>query len=147
MNARLASRVLLILAPALAGMAQGRGAEDKCPWCKNDPKILQAAGWVGHGPLEFGKDGKKSDEIAKTLPGVPFRFFETQHLRIGSSLGKEVVTLEERPRVEAELDKLRPLLPGIPKKIQELDPWLRLHLLAMKCEELYSRFQKVMKVT
>jgi hypothetical protein len=38
-------------------------------------------------------------------------------------------------------------MPSIPKKVQVLDPWLRLHLTAMKCEELYTKFQAMLKVT
>lgn len=126
---------------------QGKTKEETCPWCRDDPKVLEAASLVGHGPMPFSIEGRTSADVARTLPGLTWRFLETKHLRLATSLGAEVVTLQERPRVEAELDRLRAAIPSVPKKVQTLDPWLRLHLTAMKCEELYARFQQLLRVT
>lgn len=128
--------------------AQGaapRGVEGACPWCKNDPALLAAAGAVSHGPIEIGPKG--SAEMAKSLGGRPWVFLETAHLRWASNLGPESVTLKERARVDRDLERLRKAMPSIPKKIAELDPYLRLHLHAMKGEDLYERFQRILRVT
>ncbi len=116
-----------------------------CPWCKNDPALMAAAGIVSHGPMPIGT--KTSVEFAAELPASQWIFLETAHLRWASSLPDQRVDLEERERVEAELARLREKLPGVPREVKKLDPWLRLHLIAMKGEELYARFQTLLRVT
>jgi len=123
---------------------QDKKKEEICPWCKNDPKLLEASGSVSHGPIQFGK--KTNDEIAKSLPGPRWIFLETKHIKFGSNLGPESIPLNERARVEAELERLRKAFPNIPKKVVQLDPWLRLHLMAAKTEEYYTKFQKILNV-
>jgi len=125
-------------------------AQDTCPWCKDDPDLMSAAGIVSHGPIPIGPpaaDGGPGSSAIAALPGGPWIFLETAHLRWASSLGETKVDQDDRERVDAELDRLRAVLPGLPKKPRKLDPWLRLHLLAMRGEELYARFQTLLAVT
>lgn len=136
--------VLVAAAFALAAEPQ-KSKVDTCPWCKNDPALMSAAGVVSHGPMPIGT--KTSVEFAADLPASQWIFLETAHIRWASSLPDQKVDLDERARVEAELARLRAKLPSVPKEVKKLDPWLRLHLIAMKGEELYARFQKLLQVT
>jgi len=137
---------LLAAAPSRAAGAQAPAkAEAVCPWCKNDPQLLAAAGAVSHGPMPMAAQG--SAEVARALGGRPWVFLETAHLRWGGNLPPETISLSDRPRVEAELERLRKALPSIPKKITQVDGFLRMHLHAMKGEDFYARFQKVLRVS
>jgi hypothetical protein len=143
-------RVLLLL-PALAAWGRPARAQQSCPYCGDDPAVMAAAGVVSHGPLPIGaptEDGRPGSAwIVERLPAAQWTFLETQHLRWASALGEERVTQKDRERVEAELARLRAVLPTVPEKVRKLDPWLRLHLLAMRGEELYARFQALLGVS
>ena len=120
-------------------------AGDVCPYCKNDPALMSAAGVVSHGP--FALADKDSAEIVAKLPTSQWIFLETAHLRWASSLGDDAVDQRDKERVAAELERLRAKLPAVPAKPKRLDPWLRLHLMALKGEEFYARFQALLRVT
>ncbi len=125
--------------------AQKKAEVEVCPWCKNDPALMSAAGVVSHGPLAIGPKG--SADIVANLPTTQWVFIETAHLRWASSLGQTTVDMKDKPRVERELAQLRLALPAVPEKLKKLDPFLRLHLLAMRGENLYARFQSLLRVT
>ncbi|HEX9795213.1 MAG TPA: hypothetical protein VGC54_14610 [Planctomycetota bacterium] len=138
--------VLAVAAPA--AFAAQRGAfptAAQCPYCGGDPELMASAGVVSHGPLALGSDG--SEALQKLLPEYEWRFLETQHLRWASSLPNANLSAKERKRLEPELERLRILLPSMPRKVKSLDPWLRLHLLAMRGEEFYARFQSLLGVS
>lgn len=135
----------LIVTSAAVFMAPQKPKFDTCPWCKNDPELMAAAGVVTHGPMPMGKE--TSVEFTAALPASQWIFLETAHLRWASSLGEQKVDREDRARVEPELDRLRKALPDVPREVKKLDPWLRLHLIAMKGEDVYARFQELMRVT
>jgi hypothetical protein len=149
----MSSRALLPIALLALGTvaAQPARAQDSCPWCRDDPALMSAAGIVSHGPIEIGppsEDGRPGSEvITERLPAAQWLFLETAHLRIASALGDERVDQKDRPRVDADLARLRAVLPTVPERVRKLDPWLRLHLLAMRCEELYARFQELLGVS
>jgi hypothetical protein len=134
----------------LAGLALVAPVQDSCPWCHDDPALLAAAGLVGHGPMEMGApraDGRPgSVAIVEELPAAQWLFLESAHLRFASALGAEPVTARDKDRVLAELERLRKVLPDVPAKARKLDPWLRLHLLVMRGEELYARYQALLGV-
>ena len=135
--------VALGLAPA---RAQGKSSDDPatCPWCHNDPELLKKAGLVNHGPFEFGKfDVAKVHEI---IPEVDIRWIETEHFRIGFGLGAQKVKLEEKKKILAELLRLKEFFPDIKPEIQILDPWMRTHLYAQRCEDIYKRFIEIAHV-
>jgi hypothetical protein len=131
--------------PALAPAAQKPKNPTVCPWCQNDPASMAAAGVVSHGPLGIGPKGSRA--IADAFPEHEWVFLETAHLRWASALGPAVVEAEDKKKVLVELDRLRLVLPLVPKEAKKLDAHLRLHLFAMKGEELYARFQKLLAVT
>jgi hypothetical protein len=138
-------RLTVLLTLAFPAAAEPAGGEEQtCPWCRNDPALLAAMGAVSHGPFELGN--ATTTELAERLPG-DWVFFETEHFRFASSLGPERLSAAERKRMEPELERLRAQLPDLPQKVKKLDPWLRLHLLAMRSEEFYDRFQALLGVT
>lgn len=141
----LGPRVLVALAIVVGSAAQkGDKAEATCPYCHEDPALMKAAGVLTHGPLSIGDKG--SEELERTLPVARWLYLETAHLRWASALGDSGVDQKDRERVEAELTRLRAALPDVPTKPKKLDPFLRLHLQAMKGEEFYTRFQALLGV-
>jgi len=145
-SASVRSPLLVLLALFLAGSASAqKPAKDACRWCKHDPELMRASGTLSHGPLPIGT--ADSAAIVAKLPAAQWLFIETAHLRIAYSLGPATVDLGDKARIQAELARLRAVLPDVPKEPKKLDPALRLHLLAMKCEELHARFQKLLGVT
>jgi hypothetical protein len=142
---KLATLVLSTLAVFAPAQSKKAAKDDACPYCKNDPALMKAAGVVSHGPLPIAD--KSTTELTALLPASQWLFLETAHLRWASCLGETNVSQKERERVDAELARLRAALPDVPLKPKKLDPWLRLHLFAMKGEELYTRFQSIVKVT
>ena len=142
--------LVLAALPLLPGTGgtQGKAAalEDPagCPWCHNDPALLKAAGLVNHGPFAFGKFD--TAKVKETIPEVDIRWIETEHFRIGFGLGAQKVKLEEKKKILAELTRLKEVLPDVKPEIQLLDPWMRAHLYAQRCEDIYKRFIDLMKI-
>jgi len=120
------------------------GGVDPCPYCRNDAALLRAAGLVSHGPFPFAKDD--SGKVRALLSPASTIFLESAHFRIGSSLDLYGVSDEEDRRQRAELALLRRHLPAVPERTRKLDPWLRLHLYALRAEAFYERFQKILGV-
>jgi hypothetical protein len=135
----------LVLALLTGAPFAQKSKTDVCPWCKNDPELMKNAGVVTHGPMPIGP-WTSADLMAK-LPAAQWIALETAHMRFASSLPQTEVEFAEQERVKAELDRLRLVLPNVPVKPKYLDPWLRLHLIAMKAEDFYARFQRLLDVT
>ena len=132
---------LLLLPVALPASAppSATGAQEKvCPWCKNDPVLLKAAGLVSHGPFLFGV--ATSDKVAERLGDVRVYFLESAHLRIASMLGEYTVPDKEAKKIRAELKELKAAIPRIDDRTRRLDPWLRLHIAALRAEKQYAAF-------
>lgn len=134
--------VFLSLLPLLLAPA---GDDEVCPWCRNEPELMAAIGAVSHGPFPIAK--KHTDELDRLYPGNPWIALETAHFRFVSNLGPESISTREREALAPHLDRLRAMLPDVPAKVKKLDPWLRLHLLALRSEEFYARFQRLLGVT
>jgi glutaredoxin len=139
---RLVVWTVLSLAPALA---QKSKTPDVCPWCKNESELLTKSGLVSHGPIPIGIGDSKA--LAEKFAGPDWIFAETAHLRWAFSLGFETVDNEDQERVAAELTRMRAIFPKIPEKLKRIDPWLRLHMLALRGEDFYARFQRLLGVT
>lgn len=151
---RSASRVrraaCLACALALAALAASAPAQKiprykKDPYTKNDPELIQKAGYVSLGPFEFGGLGANvttTEQIEKTLPYVQLLWIETAHFRIGIDLPEWTVPMDAptRAKVRGELERLAEKLPGINPKTRRLDRWLRAHLFAQRCEDIYAEF-------
>lgn len=124
------------------------------PYTKNDPKEMAKAGYLNYGPFKFGELGDKviqTTAIEKHLFYAELIWVETAHFRIGSSLKSWAIPndIKTRRSYREELERLAKKLPRVKPKIRTrvLDPWLRLHLFAQRCEELYTEYQSWLGVT
>lgn len=126
-------------------------AQETCPWCKEEPALMAAAGVLSHGPIDIGPPGEGGEpgsaSIEAELAASQWLFIETEHLRWAAVLADEVVQRRDKEHVLAELARLREVLPDVPEKPKVIDRWLRLHLYAMRGEELYARFQELLRVS
>jgi hypothetical protein len=141
MNGGSLALLLLCAAPA---PAQKKHLDDPagCSWCHNDAEALKKAGLVSHGPFAFGKyDTAKTHEL---LPELDIRWVETEHFRIGFALGAHKIKLEEKKKLLAELTRLKEVLPEVKPETAILDPWMRTHLYAQRCEDIYKRFMEIL---
>lgn len=122
--------------------AQKKRANDPIndPYTQNDPALLKAAGIVSMGPFVFGKSGWNTTKVDDLLVGSEVRWIETEHFRIGFGLGSYKVKLEDKKKILAELTRLKLVLPKVQPDTGILDPWLRTHLVAQRCEDIYARF-------
>jgi hypothetical protein len=137
--------VVSFLSFAFAFAPAARALGDACPYCKNEPAALKASGLVTHAPATIGT-GTPGDLVAK-LVGPDWIFAETAHLRIAFAPGSSSVDQSDRKAIDAELELLRKVLPNVPSKPKKLDPYLRLHLIALRSEKLYARVQSILDVT
>lgn len=143
---RIALALLLACPTPTLGAALAPDDDAPCPWCKDDPELLARLGALSHGPMPIGET--TSEEIARELPsGEGWRFLETPHFRFASSLGPQSLTAKMRAELEPFLAELRAACPDLDPRPRKLDPWLRLHLLALRAEAFYERFQRLLGVT
>jgi hypothetical protein len=132
-----------LLAPAAS--AQRPNDPTLCPWCKGDAETMKKAGIVSHGDFAFGKE-EKTLKIDAVLGTCSIKWIETKHFELGFALGPQKVKQEEKEKIRAELTKLQLVLPSVDPKIKILDPWLRAHLFAQRCEEVYARMCEILAV-
>jgi glutaredoxin len=132
--------------PAQSGQKVEKRPNDPttCPYCKNDPDLLKAAGLVSHGGFEFGISD--TGQVDGLLATCDIRWIESKHFQIGFALGPQKVKEEEKKKIRAELTRLQAVLPAVDPKVKVLDPWLRAHLYAQRSEEVWVRFQELMQV-
>jgi len=138
--ALLAVAFTLVVSPALA---QKPKATDPLsdPYTEGGkPELMQAAGIVSMGGFPFGKKGRTTVDVDKFMVTAEIRWIETEHFRIGFALGPYQVKLEDKKKILAELTRLKAVLPKVNPETKILDPWLRLHLTAQRCEDVYKRF-------
>jgi hypothetical protein len=109
-----------------------------CPWCKNDPLLMKAAGIVSHGGFAFGKTDTM--RVDAQLSSTDIRWIETDSFRIGFALGTQKLKIDEKKKMLAELSRLALVLPEVKPETTVLDPWLRVHLYAQRCEDIRTRF-------
>ena len=144
------SRLLLVLTLlALAGSvaAQGRGKRTdpaNCPYCGNDPELMKAAGLTSHGGFEFGTEGNDTQTIGSFLVADVY-WIESEHFEIGLALSAYRVPQKEKNKIRDELTRLQEVLPEVDPKTKVLDEWLRVHLYAQRCEDLFDRFLEVVQ--
>ena len=116
------------------------------PYTKNKPEALKRAGYVSFGPFPCGGKGAgvaQTTDIEKTIPYSQIRWIETAHFRIGVELPEWTVPMDPqtRAKIRGELERLATRLDGVDPKTRKLDPWLRAHLYAQRCEDLYAEFR------
>jgi glutaredoxin len=139
-----AAAALAVAASTVPALAQRKNDPSLCPYCKNDPTLMQQSGIVSHGGFQFGKnDTKKVDELLATSD---IRWIETAHFEIGFAMGSHKVKQEEKEKLRSELARLAVTLPAVDSREKILDPWLRSHLYAQRAEDVWKRFLGLMRV-
>lgn len=135
------SLALLFLAALPVAQGEEKPFARIDPYTKSAPDIVQKVGYVSLGPFRFGDD-HTTDQVDRTLEGVPLIWIETQHFKIGSNLAEYTIPddKQEKERLQKDLERLGERLPDVKDRVRKLDPWLRLHLYAQTLEELYAQF-------
>lgn len=140
-----AAGVALAAALVAAGaLAQRPNEPTTCAWCHNDPTLMAASKIVSHGGFEFGSTDTKS--IDGLMATSDIRWIETEHFQIGFALGQQKVKQEDKDKIRTELSRLAQTLPEVNPRTKFLDPWLRAHLYAQRCEDLWQRFLVLLKI-
>jgi len=140
----LASVALAPASDAQHGQRRGGGMEtfeEVDPYTEGDPERMERLGYTAFGPFHWrGPDF--TNHVVEAIGSIPMLWVETEHFKIGSSLGTYEIPndREERDRIEDELDTLEDRLGRLRPPRKELDPWLRLHLYAQRAEALYAMF-------
>jgi hypothetical protein len=118
------------------------------PYTDADPKLMAAAGVVAYAPFPWA-DFKSTTDVDRVLGEKRVLWLETAHFKLASNL-KSVALPENkdaRRAIHEELKRLHKVLPKVPEKPKRLDPWLRLHLYALRAEDCYRDFQELMGLT
>jgi hypothetical protein len=104
---------------------------------------MDKAGYLSFGPFRVAKDLKTTD-IEETLGKIPVLWVETAHFKLGSTLKtyKFQGDQKENERLKDELGRLKSRFDKFTPPRGKLDPWLRLHLFALRLEDLYADFQQ-----
>ncbi len=138
-----AALALALLAPLGDGDKKRPQDPVNDPYTQNDPVVLKGAGIVSLGGFDFGKTGWTTTKCDEFMVANELRWIETAHFKIGFGLGSYKPKLEEKKKIIAELTRLKLVLPKIQPETGVLDPWLRLHLTAQRCEDIYKRFCEI----
>jgi hypothetical protein len=118
------------------------------PYSRAKPELLEKAGYVSFGPFPIA-EGIETKEVEEVLGGLHVLWVETAHFRLGSLLAtyrRGTDDIEEK-KLGDELARLAKLLPRVRKDVREIDPWLRMHLYALRLEEQYADFESRAGVT
>jgi len=142
-----AAAALLAAAPSAQDPA-ARSAPPPDPYTRGEPAAMAAAGYVSFGPFPFGYRHGSGDVVA-LLGNEPLVWIETAHFRIGCALSPLRLRGDREwlDHVKAELKQLKTRLPTVKTNPRELDPWLRAHLIAQRCEALYAEVCEHLGVT
>ncbi|MEO6597362.1 MAG: hypothetical protein ABIP94_21680 [Planctomycetota bacterium] len=114
------------------------------PYTEGDAALMAAAGVVTYGPFPWA-DFHSTSDIDKALGEGRVLWLETAHFRIGFNLRSIdwPKDSDARKLLAEEVKQLRTKLPKIAPKPKRLDPFLRLHLYAQRCEKAYAEFQQL----
>jgi hypothetical protein len=118
------------------------------PYTGNDAAVMAQAGIVAYGPFPWA-DFFSTTDVDKVLGEKRVLWLETTHFKLGCNLRSEGWPAQpnERKALQDEIKLLRKKLPKVPERPKKLDPWLRLHLYAQRCERAYADFQALLGVT
>ncbi len=112
------------------------------PYTKADNDLVRQAGYVSLRPFALTPT-ILSQDMLEVLGGIDLLWAETAHFKICSSLQtyKSKADSRENDALEKELVELAKRIPGVKAaRVSKLDPWIRLHLYAMRLEKLYAEF-------
>lgn len=118
------------------------------PYTGGDKALMAAAGVVAYAPFPWA-DFHRTEDVDRVLGERRVLWLETAHFRIGLSMKSAAWPEAAGPKkaLQEEIKALRKKLPKVPEKPKKIDPWLRLHLAAQRCEKAYAEFQKLVGVT
>lgn len=110
------------------------------PFTKDDAAARTRAGVVAVGRFPWADH--TTVDIQSLMGFEPFRFLETAHFKIASSLAPLPLPEDRavRKRLLGELDELRKKLPSVASAPEGVDAWLRVHLFAQRLEHLHATF-------
>jgi hypothetical protein len=144
-----------LLAGATPARAQSQKSEDKDeafekvdPYTRGEAPALEKAGYLSFGPFPFAENIKTAD-IEEALGGQRILWVETAHFKLGSTLRSYKFKGDPREdkKLDDELKRLKTKFANFRPPKGKLDPWLRLHLYAMRLEEQYAEFEKSFGIT
>lgn len=136
-----------ICAPDTAAQRNKKQKNDpvNCTVCEGQPGVMANGGITSHGGFVFGRTD--TDGADKLLANLDIRWIESEHFQIGFAAPPYKVATNEKKAVFAELTEMAELFPEIKPKQKVLDPWIRAHQYAFRCEKMYTRFMEIMQVT
>lgn len=111
--------------------------KDLCTVCGHEPDAMAQGHIISHEPFEIFFQSSSSDIEEKTGE-KNILWIETEHFRIGSALESWRVPIKEKKSYLQELTQFSKLFPDINPQTKKLDPWMRLHLMAWRVENLYE---------
>ncbi|MFT7668880.1 MAG: hypothetical protein ACI8X5_001580 [Planctomycetota bacterium] len=114
------------------------------PYTLGDPDVMKGAGILSHGGFDFGETN--TEDVEKFMSTSDIRWLETEHFQIGFALGSYKLNPKEKKAMRLELTRLAKRLPSVNPKAKILDPWLRTHLFAMRLEDMYADFLKLVQL-
>ena len=120
------------------------------PYTQNEPEAYQAAGYERYHRVMLHEDLSVTEVMQVLGEDMKMIWVETEHFVIGSTLPEYKLPGDkiQKTRVTEEFERLREKMPLLPKRApRTLDPWLRVHLYAQRCEDVYDEVQKVLGVT
>ncbi|HUR28175.1 MAG TPA: hypothetical protein VM509_08305 [Planctomycetota bacterium] len=148
----LVARVLFLTLSCASAFAQtgkdgaSNQAEEKFkstdPYTKGNPEILKQAGYVSLAPFTFA-DGIQPIDMVEVLGGIDLLWAETAHFKICSSLKtyKSKADQLENDAIDKDIALLTKKIPACRNsRGSTVDPWLRLHIYALRLERLYGDF-------
>ncbi|MFT4709435.1 MAG: hypothetical protein ACI9D0_000130 [Bacteroidia bacterium] len=141
----LALGMLVAFAPAASAQKDKKNAPTNCTVCEGLPEVMGAGGILSHGGFVFGRSD--TDGVDEFHGNLDIRWIETEHFEIGYAGPPYKVSAQERKAVQLELATLAELFPEIKPKKALIDPWLRAHMYAVRCEQIYAQFMEIMQVT
>ncbi|HEX6810668.1 MAG TPA: hypothetical protein VF384_03500 [Planctomycetota bacterium] len=150
---------ITLLVAATAGVCPNACAQERPrgtapppdPYTRGEPAAMAKLGYASFGPFVFGSD-HDSEDVVELLGDEPVLWIETAHFRIGCALSPlplratEPWTDEWVLALRGELKRLDARLPCIDTTTNVLDPWLRAHLTAQRCEDVYAAVMRNLAV-
>jgi hypothetical protein len=115
--------------------------EEVDPYTEGEREKLDALGYVRYGPFPW-HGAMRTVELREVLGGMDTLFVETEHFLIASTLQSYPVPNDkpERTRLAAERKRLEERLGRLKASKKELDPWMRLHVYALRLEDTLATF-------
>ena len=142
--ALLVATLAALLATPLHAQKKGGGIEEfeeVDPWTGGDREKAAELGYVQVGSFGWA-NGERTENVQATMGGLDFVWVETEHFRIGSSLGTYKLPNDriEKEKLKGEFKEIKAKLRRFKAPKKELDPWMRLHLYALRAEAAYDKF-------